>query len=127
MNLHGIVSGVISAVNPMIPVTVQVSLPPTLNAARKPIAQYGYPQIVPAQIQPLTWRDIQQLDGINLGGVRWKVYLYGQVDGLVRPERKGGDLIIIAAGRHQGTWLVAQVLEQWPDFVLAAITQQNGS
>lgn len=80
-----------------------------------------------AQIQPVTWRDIQQMDGLNLEGIRWKAYLNGQVDGLVRPERKGGDLIIISSGRHQGVWLVAQVLEQFPDWVCAAITMQNQS
>lgn len=79
------------------------------------------------QVQPITWRDLQQNEGINLSGVRWKIYLRGQVDGIIRPERKGGDLITIASGRHQGVWLVAQVLEQFPDWVCAAITLQNGS
>jgi hypothetical protein len=78
------------------------------------------------QVQPITWRDLQQLDGVNLGGVKWKIYLNGEVDAIVRPERKGGDLIVISSGRHQGTWLVAQVLEQFPDWCCAAIVQQNG-
>ena len=79
-----------------------------------------------AQVQPLTFWDIKQLDGLNLQGVRWKAYLYGQVDGLVRAEKKGGDLIKIRKpSRHAGQWLVGQVLEQWPDWVCAAITFQN--
>lgn len=78
------------------------------------------------QVQPISTRDLAQLEGINLGGVRWKIYLNGQVDAIVRPEPKGGDLIIIATGRHQGTWLVVQVMEQWPDWCVAAIVQQNG-
>jgi hypothetical protein len=77
------------------------------------------------QVQPISTRDLAQLEGINLGGVRWKVYLSGEVDAIVRPERKGGDLIQIATGRHQGTWLVVAVLEQWPDWCVAAIVQQN--
>ena len=81
-----------------------------------------------AQIQPIGWRDIQQLDGLNLQGVRYKAYLYGEVDGLVRPEKKGGDLIVFPAGsRHAGVYLVAQVLEQFPDWCCAALTLQNGS
>jgi hypothetical protein len=67
------------------------------------------------------------MEGLNLGGVRWKAYLSGEVDAIVRPENKGGDLITISSGRHQGVWLVAQVLEQWPNFVCAAITLQDGS
>lgn len=79
-----------------------------------------------AEIQPITWRDTQQMEGLNLGGVRWKAYLYGQVDAIVRPEKKGGDLLTIPPGtRHAGTWLIAQVLEQWPGWVCAAITLQN--
>lgn len=80
-----------------------------------------------AQIQPVTWKDLQQLDGINLGGVRWKAYLYGEVDAVVRPERKGGDLIVIPSPHvHAGTWLIVQVLESWPDWTCAAIVLQNG-
>ncbi len=79
-----------------------------------------------AQIQPIAWKDIQMMDGLNIEGLRWKVFLTGQIDGLVRGERKGGDLLVIPRGhRHAGTWLVAQVLEQWPDWVMAAITLQN--
>jgi hypothetical protein len=79
-----------------------------------------------AQIQPMAWKDIQQLEGLNIEGVRWKVFLNGQIDGLVRRERKGGDLIIIPRGhRHAGQWLCVQVLEQWPDWVSAAITLQS--
>jgi hypothetical protein len=81
-----------------------------------------------AQIQPMTWRDLQQVDGLNVQGVRWKVYLSGEVDGMVRSEKKGGDLVIVPAGsRHAGTWLVTQVLEQFPDWVCAAITLQNAA
>ena len=83
--------------------------------------------VLQAQVQPITWRDLQQMEGVNLGGVKWKAYLYGEVDAVVRPEKKGGDLIIISTGRHQGVWLVTQILEQWPDWCVAAIVQQNGS
>lgn len=83
--------------------------------------------MVSGQVQPLSWRDIQQLEGLNIEGIRWKTYLFGSVNGLVRSERKGGDLMTISAGPHQGTWLVAQILEQWPDWVSAGITLQNGA
>lgn len=83
--------------------------------------------VVPGQVQPVTWRDLQQLDGINTAGVRWKVYLHGAVNSIVRPERKGGDLVVISQGPHRGTWLVTQVLEQFPDWVCAALVLQNES
>jgi hypothetical protein len=199
MNLHGIVSPYIGAVNPLIPVTGQISTGPgpaapdgsqspgfaTPGAITASIAgdvltvtnvasgvlqpgqtvsgatvlpattitsqQSGTPggagtyllsQIQPApisseamttalnligQVQPIATPDLKQLDGINLGGVHWKIYLSGEVDAIVRPERKGGDLITISTGRHQGVWLVVGVLEQWPDWCIAAIVQQNDS
>lgn len=81
-----------------------------------------------AQVQPVTWRDIQQMEGLTLQGTRWKIYLYGEVDGLVRNENKGGDLITIpASSPHAGVWLVTQVLESWPDWTCAAITLQDGA
>lgn len=79
------------------------------------------------QVQPLSARDLQQIDGLNLGGVRWKIYLSGKIDAVVRPERKGGDLVTISTGPHQGVWLVVMILEQYPDWCCAAIVQQNGS
>lgn len=79
---------------------------------------------VSAQVQPLTFGDIQQLDGLNIQGTRRAVYFYGQVDGLVRVDNKGGDLVTLADGR---IYLVALVLEQWPDWCKCAVTLQDGS
>ena len=79
-----------------------------------------------AQVQPMTWRDLQQTDGLNLSGTRRKIYLFGSVDSVNRVTSGGGDLITIATGGpNDGVWLVAQVLEQFPDWVSAACTLQN--
>lgn len=126
MNLHGIAGPIVGAVNPNFPVSVQFSTGFAVDAAFKQVPSYSAPVTLLAQVQPITTRDLQQLEGINLGGVRWKCYLYGEVDGVVRPDMKGGDLITISSGRHQGVWLVAQVMEQFPDWCCAAIVQQNG-
>lgn len=81
--------------------------------------------VLMAQVQPITWRDLQQMDGVNLGGTRRKIYINGTTDGIVRSLRKGGDLVTIAGGVNAGVWLVPQVLEQFPDWCCAAITLQN--
>jgi hypothetical protein len=199
VNLHGIIAPVIAAVNPLIPVSIQVSVgqgapapdgtyPPayatpgqfvgSINGTTLTVTsvQFGVVQVgqtladltgnlllgtsvvedtgggggpgtyevsedqevtsetmttsvtLPAQIQPVTWRDLQQLEGLNLNGVRYKIYVYGQLDGVVRPELKGGDLIVVPPGnRHSGVYLIAQALEQFPDWISAAATLQNGS
>jgi len=80
----------------------------------------------PGQVQPITWRDLQLLDGINLQGTRAKIFVYGQVEGLVRVDKRGGDLITFPDGK---VWLVAQVLEGWhtAGWCSVAATLQNGS
>lgn len=126
MNLHGIVGPIIATVNPMTPAVVLISTGYTTLATgkREPTYQVPYLQAT-AQVQPLTFRDIQQIDGLNLQGVRVAIYLFGQIDGLVRSKSKGGDLVSIASGAHAGVYLVATVLEQWPDWVKVAATLQD--
>lgn len=127
MNLHGIVSGAIGAVNPNITGTLSVSTGYTVANNGKQIPAYDTVAGVRMQIQPMTFRDLQQTDGLNLQGTRRGIYLYGVADGVVRALQKGGDLIVITSGVNAGTWLIAMVLEQWPDWCKVAATLQNGA
>ena len=127
MNLHGIVSGAISAVNPPTIATLLVSTGYTTAADGTQTPSYAAPVQVMAQVQAETFRDLTQLDSLNLQGTRRVMYLYGEVDGIIRVSSKGGDLVVIASGVHAGTWLTALVIEQWPDWVKIAATLQNGS
>lgn len=127
MNLHGIVSGYVGAVNPNIQVSVQVSTGYAPNADFSRTPTYAPAVVVTAQVQPITWRDLQQLDGVNTEGVRKVIYLNGEIDGLVRPTNQGGDLITFPDG---SVWLVAQILEAFnltSGWTKAAITLQNGA
>jgi len=78
------------------------------------------------QIQPVSWKDLQQIEGLNLNGTRKTIYLFGVVDAIVRSLRKGGSLIF---GPGDQQWLVAQVIEQWyedlPSWCSVAATLQN--
>lgn len=123
MNLSAIAGPIVAAVNPRQQLVVQVSLGEVTNSAFKPVPSYGPPVIVQGDVQPLQFRDIQMLDGLNLQGTQRKIYLFGRVDGLVRVDRKGGDLITDEAGN---VWLVTLVLEQWPNWCSVAVTLQDG-
>lgn len=125
MNLHGIAGPIVASVNPKTPATVMVSAGYTTLPDGSRTPAYQTPVQTMAQVQPLTFRDIQQLDGLNLQGMRVGIYLDGQLDGLVRSQGKGGDLVVISTGVHAGTYLVAVVLEQWPDWVKIAATLQG--
>lgn len=129
MNLHAIVGPIVAVVNSTVSVSVQVSTGYTTDASGKRTAIYATAVTVPAQIQALTYSDIRQIEGLNLQGTRRGIYLYGEVDGLVRATNQGGDLITDAAGN---VWLVALVLEQWSDagqpaWCKVAVTLQDGS
>jgi hypothetical protein len=80
-----------------------------------------------AQVQPISFRDIQQMDGLNLNGSRRVFYLSGSVEGHNRPTNQGGDLITFPDGT---VWLVAMVLEGYSfsaGWCKVAATLQNGS
>jgi hypothetical protein len=124
MNLNAIVSGAISAVNPLIPLTIKVSTGSITNADGSRTPTYNVMNNVMGQMQALSYTDLMKLDGLNLSGERRKFYLNGQYDSLVRVDKKGGDLVITPDGN---VWLIAIVLEYWPQWVSFAATLQDGS
>lgn len=125
MNLHGIVSPLIGVINPFVPGTIQVSTGSTTapNGSRTPT--YSILPNISMQVQALSYSDLRQIDGLNLNGTRRAIYINGKFDGVVRSALKGGDLITLSDGPNVGTWLIAQVLEQWPDWCKVCVTLQN--
>lgn len=78
-----------------------------------------------AQVQPLSNRDLQQLDGLNLGGQKLAIYTNGAVNAVVRYLLKGGDLVTLPDGT---TWLIVQQIEDFDrtaGWSKAAMTLQN--
>lgn len=124
MNLAGIVAGAIGVVNPPVTVTIQVSTGYTTNGDGSRAPAYAAPVSVSAQIQALEYNDIVQADGMSIQGTRRKMYVLGEVEGLVRVNRRGGDLVTLPDGT---VWLVAMVLEHWADWTSCVITLQDGS
>lgn len=125
MNLHGIVSGAISAVNPQVLATIMVSTGDVLGPNGQPNPTYRTVRGVPVQVQPMTYKDLVQTEGLNLNGTKRSIYINGRVDGIVRSKNKGGDLIILTGCANAGTWLVAMILEQWPNWVKCAVVLQD--
>jgi hypothetical protein len=125
MNLHGIAASAVGAVNPFVDASLQASDGYTTGNGGKRTPKYLRAVRIKAQVQALSYRDLAQVDGLNLNGTRRKLYLYGEVDGVVRSIAKGGDLVTLLS--DQTTWLVVQVLEQWPDWCSVAVTLQDGN
>lgn len=191
MNLQSIAAGAISAVNPQVSSVIQISTGQTVSPSGKQTPTYRTVVGVPVQVQPMTYKDLVQVEGLNLNGTKRGIYVNGRVDGLVRVQRKGGDLItpltclftgsiagsvltatavglgqisegmalygpgivdgttvgapmtgqggagtyavstpqtVAAAALSAGdVYLVAEILEQWPDWCKCAVTLQNGA
>lgn len=103
MDLQGIASGIITAVNPMAVGTLRISTgySTAANGSRTPT--YRDVPGVELQVQSLTFRDLTQIDGLNLNGTRKGIYIRGRVEGIVRPENRGGDLIIMPTAQFDGS------------------------
>lgn len=119
MNLHGIVRPIINAVNPDILGTWRESDGTyTTSAGGVRVPNYTDHINVPMQVQAMSGRDLQHPHMLNVQGVVRSVYLFSNVQGTVRPDAKGGDLLVFPQNRGgpMRTWLVAAVLETWtPD------------
>lgn len=122
MNLHGIVRGVITAVNPDRKAILRLSSGYSIAADGTQVPAYDPDVPVQAQMQDLSQKDIQHLEALNVQGSQKVIYLYGELQGLSRPGKLGGDLVVM----EDGTWLVTAVMEQWPDWCKVSVTMQNG-
>lgn len=124
MNLHNMVAGAVSTVNPFITASIQRSTGYTTSSAGKRTPTYAAAVSVQVQMQALQYNDLVQLDGLNIQGERHAMYLNGNWSGVVRPDGTGGDLITLPNGT---IWLVVLVLENWSDldgWTKVAVTRQ---
>lgn len=126
MNLMGIVQPAIAVVNAYVGATMKVSTGYTINAdfTRTPTYSTITGQV---QCQPLTYKDLLQLDGINLGGEARRIYFYGDMLGIVGAKQKGGDIVTLTDGPNVGNWLIVHVLETWPDWSACACVLQKST
>jgi hypothetical protein len=124
MNLHGLVGPIVGAVNPPQTATIQVSTGYTTNPDGTRVPSYQPVKQVQVQVQALTANDLTQIDGLNIQGIKRKLYLNGRWDGVVRTDGKGGDVIALSNGE---IYLVVLVLEYWPDWTSLCCVLQDGS
>lgn len=124
MNLNNIVAQAVSAVNPSTTATYQRSTGSTTNPDGSRTPAYLPAVQIQAQIQALQYNDIAMIDGLNIQGVRRKIYVNGHVEGLVRSKNRGGDIITFPNGE---AWLVVMVAEHWPSWTSFIVTLQDNS
>lgn len=129
MNLHAIAASCVGAVNPPVACVVKVSTGYTIGPDGTQNPVYEVYTGVFAQVQPLTSGDLRHLDALNITGIARKFYLTGNVEGIDRQAKKGGDLIQMPSLPNfpgPTTWLIVQVMEWWQEWCCVAGTLQNG-
>jgi len=125
MNLHGLVTGAIGVVNPRILGSVKVSTGSSITPAGVRVPTYTTLNNVEMQVQPLSTKDLRQVEMLNLQGTLRAIYFFGEVAAIIRGLNRGGDLVVINQGVNAGVWLVNSVLEQWPDWCKTVVTLQT--
>lgn len=110
MNLHQLVRGAISAVNPDTLAVIQTSTGYTTAANGQQQPTYATTYNVTVQVQGLTAPELDHVDSLNIQGTLRGFWINGNVQGTVRSLGKGGDILTMANG---STWLVVHVLETW--------------
>ena len=129
MDLRGIANQVSNCVNGNIIVMLQTSAGWTAGSGQRQVPQYNPSISGPAQIQALDGSDLKQLEGLNIQGAIRALYMYGNLAGVIRPDSKGGDLIVIGAPAPlslRGTWLTVKALESWDTWTKVCIVKQGG-
>lgn len=126
MNLHNIAGNYVAAVNPWLTAQYQQSTGYTTGADGTRTPSYAAAVPVQVQKQPMQYRDLVQLDGLNLNGEKAAFYVNGNWQGVARPTGQGGDLITLPNG---SVWLVVMLLENWSEMdswsKIAAVLQNN--
>lgn len=115
MNLHSVVRGHIPAVTPDLPAVWRASAGSYVTAADGSRTPQYVDTAIRAQVQALSARDLQHLSNLNIQGVESAVYMFGNPQGVVRVDVKGGDLLLFpqTLGGTVRTWLVRTVFETW--------------
>lgn len=117
INLHNAVRGAIDALNPTFSGVWRRSN--GYNTASNGVQVPAYiDTTVTMRVQALSGRDLKHESFLNMQGVKRSVYLFGNVQGVVRPDVKGGDILQFPENRGGANrdWSVVVVLETWtPD------------
>lgn len=127
MNLSGIVGGYVASINPWVTASIQISQGYTTNPDGDRVPAYAPAVSLQVQMQAMTYRDLMQVDGLNINGEKRAMYINGTYEGVARPDGRGGDLVTLP---DSSVWLVVQVLENWgyqDGWTKVAVVKQNGS
>lgn len=126
MNLHALVRSAIQTVNPDIPAQLLRNTGYSTGASGRQEPTYGTPEPVSIQAQAASGGEIERMNNLSMQGVFRKVYMYGNTQGIVRADKKGGDILKFpqVPGAPVQEWKVVEVSETWPDWCCVIVWLQ---
>lgn len=129
IDVFGIANSAIQIVNENIPATWRRSNGYLIDDAGIQTPQY-IDTAVKVQSQAVSGDTLAFTEGLNIQGIMRSVYMYGNVQGVVRSDERGGDLLLFSQipGDPVQTWKVVAVVETWPDWAhVIAVLQTDES
>ena len=125
MNLRKLVNSATSTVNPNQIIVWRRSGGYTTDPAGKR-TEVLIDKPVSANIQALSGGDLKHIDGLNIQGTLRSVYIYENIQGIVRADQKGGDMLVFPQRPNDppNNWRVVAVAETWPDWSKVVVCLQ---
>lgn len=111
-NLRAIANSVTRVINANVGGTLFISTGNVIGDDHVQVPSYEQTPVI-AQVQPLSSKDVRQIDALNIQGVEKAVYLNGTALAIVRVLQLGGDLIVLSNQPEGTTWKILVSLEQW--------------
>lgn len=126
VNVRGIVRQAVASINPDITATILQSDGYTTGSDYKQVPKYKTITGVTIQVQgSMNAQELAQVNNLNIQGVKQAVYIPGNWQGVVRADKKGGDVLQFAdTDGLVKNWLIVHILESWPEFTKVIVTLQ---
>ena len=125
MNLRKMANSITRQVNPNIAAIWRQSNGYITGSDGKRVPSYIDTNI---EIQPqaLSADTLAFTQGLNIQGIMRSVYMYGNVQGVVKSDERGGDILVFAQvpGHPAQEWKVVTVIETWPDWAHVVVVLQ---
>ena len=82
---------------------------------------------IQAQVQGISASDMKHVDALNITGVVRSVHMFGNVQGVVRADQKGGDILQFPEVPNSPVrnWMVFQVMETFATWTRVLVLLQN--
>lgn len=127
INVRGIANAAIQPVNPNIAAQYFASTGYATDAAGKRTPSFAVAVPVTIQSQAVSGAALKHIEGLNLQNVYRNVRMWGNTQGVVRPDTKGGDILHFpqVPGGVVQKWLVTHVLETWPEWCSLIVCLQR--